>query len=276
MTTPAAMAADGTTSALLAALEATWAAIRARHPEVPAAVLVVAPGGDGRRLAWGHFAAGRWQHAGAARPEVLVVGEGLRRPARQVLGTLLHEAAHGLADQRGVRDTSRGGRYHNRRYKALAEELGLAVAQAGPVGWSATSVPDPTAAAYAGVLGELAGRLVLWRHRESRAGHAGGSRNLLACACGCPRRIRVAPATLDLAPILCAACGQPFVACPVVAYVSKEPAAVADQLPRLPTAASLARLGPGGLLAALGDLAPGQPPAPDPVQGRLLEGEVAG
>ncbi len=217
MTPASRLPADGATSALLAALEHTWAQIRARHPEVPAAVLVVAPGGDGRRLAWGRFAAGRWQHAGAARPEVLVGGEGLRRPARQVLGTLLHEAAHGLAGQRGVRDTSRAGRYHNRRYKALAEELGLAVAEAGPVGWSATSVPDPTAAAYAGVLGELSARLVLWRHREARASQAGGSRNLLACACGCPRRIRVAPATLDLAPIVCAACGQPFTPSPVVA-----------------------------------------------------------
>jgi hypothetical protein len=35
----------------------------------------------------------------------------------------VHEAAHGLANTRGVKDTSRQGRYHNKRFRALAEEL---------------------------------------------------------------------------------------------------------------------------------------------------------
>ncbi|MYS49501.1 hypothetical protein GTW46_05380, partial [Streptomyces sp. SID6013] len=38
---------------------------------------------------------------------------------------LLHEAVHGIAAARGVRDTSRAGRYHNRRFLAIAEEMGL-------------------------------------------------------------------------------------------------------------------------------------------------------
>jgi hypothetical protein len=53
--------------------------------------------------------------------------------------------------------------------------------------------------------------LVLWRHAEqaSTAG-PGRSRNALACSCACGRRIRVARSVLELAPILCAGCGQPF------------------------------------------------------------------
>ena len=54
-------------------------------------------------------------------------GEGLRRGARAVLGTLLHEAAHGVATTRGIKDTSRQGRYHNRRFAELAAELGITV-----------------------------------------------------------------------------------------------------------------------------------------------------
>jgi hypothetical protein len=198
----------GNASLLVAALEHAWAAIRARHPEVPEAVLVVASGSSGRRLKWGHFAAGRWQHADGQHPEVLVGGEGLARGAREVLATLLHEAGHGLADARGIPDTSRGGRYHNHRYAALAQELGLEVAQVGGIGWSVTTLPEATAAAYAPVLAELEDRLVLWRHQET-AGQA-TSRNLLVCTCGCPRRIQVAPLTLAQAPILCAACDLPF------------------------------------------------------------------
>jgi hypothetical protein len=127
-----------------------------------------------------------------------------------VLGTLLHEAAHGLAQARGVQDTSRQGRYHNRRYATLAGELGLEVAGVQPIGWSATTVPKTTAAAYAGPLEDLAAALVLWRGQEHRLGPGGRSRNLLAAACGCGRRIRVAKTTLAEAPILCSLCSQPF------------------------------------------------------------------
>ena len=128
-----------------------------------------------------------------------------------MLGTLLHEAAHGLAQARGVQDTSRQGRYHNRRYATLARELGLDVAHLNPIGWSATSVPELTAARYADMLAELGAALVLWRRAEqARPAGLGRSRNALACSCGCGRRIRVARSVLELAPILCAACTQPF------------------------------------------------------------------
>ena len=98
----------------------------------------------------------------------------------------------------------------NRRYATLAQELGLDVATVKPIGWSATTVPTQTAAAYAGQLEELAAALVLWRRHEYRIGPGTRSRNLLAATCGCGRRIRVAKTTLAQAPILCAACEQPF------------------------------------------------------------------
>jgi hypothetical protein len=201
---------DGTASLLVAALEHTWQTVRTRHPDVPEAVLVVASGSEGKRLNWGHFAPHRWQVNGADRHEVLVGGEGLHRGPLEVLGTLLHEAAHGLAQARAIQDTSRGGRYHNRRYATLARELGLEVASVKPIGWSATTVPQHTAAAYAGQLEELQAALVLWRRQEHRIGAGTRSRNLLPAVCGCGRRIRAAKATLAEAPIVCGACAQPF------------------------------------------------------------------
>jgi hypothetical protein len=201
---------DGAASLLVAALEHAWQTIRSRHPDVPEAVLVVASGSEGKLLNLGHFAPHRWQVNGADRHEVLVGGQGLQRGALEVLGTLLHEAAHGLAQARKVQDTSRGGRYHNRRYAQLAHELGLEVTSVQPIGWSATTVPEPTASAYAGQLKELAAALVLWRRQEHRIGAGSRSRNLIAAVCGCGRRIRAAKATLADAPILCARCEEPF------------------------------------------------------------------
>lgn len=123
------MTATVTSSSLVAVLEACWNAIRVRHSELPEVVIVVASGSGerARRLTLGHFAPDRWEVRGDNRHEIMIGGEGLKRGAVDVLGTLLHEAAHAVAVVRGMQDTSRGGRYHNRRFKAIAEELGLAI-----------------------------------------------------------------------------------------------------------------------------------------------------
>jgi hypothetical protein len=205
-----------TGSSLVAALEQAWAAIRARHPEVPEVVLVVASGSGPRGGVekWGHFAGARWELGDQGeRSEVLIGGEGLRRGAAEVLETLLHEAAHGLAHVREIEDTSRQGRYHNRRYRGLAEQLGLRVEQMQPFGWTRTELKEETRLAYALVIEELALALVLWRREEAAgAGGRAKSRNLLACECSCGRKIRVAPATLEQGPIVCGVCEEEFAA----------------------------------------------------------------
>ena len=141
-------------------------------------------------------------------------GAGLRGgpQARRAGGaaTLLHEAAHGLANTRGVKDTSRQGRWHNRRYATLAGELGLKVDVDKRTGWSQTSLTDQLAGRYADQLAGLDAALGLWRHTERQQGPATGSHNLLACSCECGRKLRVSRTTLEQAPIICGACEEPF------------------------------------------------------------------
>jgi hypothetical protein len=85
------------------------------------------------------------------------------------------------------------------------------VAHVQPIGWSATRVPEQTAACSVEVLAELAAALVLWRRAEQAiSAGPGRSRNALACMCGCGRRIRVARSVLELAPIVCGGCAEPF------------------------------------------------------------------
>jgi hypothetical protein len=197
---------------LVTALDRTWAAIMARHPDVPAVVIALGSGsGNGLRLKLGHFAVDRWQRAGGRLPELFVGGEGLAKGARNVLGTLLHEAAHGVASVREIQDTSRQGRFHNTRYRALAEELGLVVAKADSIGWSDTTVPDATATAYRAELRRLGDALVAYRRLEP--GGRGGRKNNnngVAARCGCDRRIRVAESVLEAGPITCGLCGTDF------------------------------------------------------------------
>jgi hypothetical protein len=59
-------------------------------------------------------------------------------------------------------------------HATLARELGLDVAHLQPIGWSATSVPDPTAARYAELLAELArGAGAVAPGRAGRPGRTG-------------------------------------------------------------------------------------------------------
>ena len=136
---------------LVSALDAAWAAIQHQHTDVPGVVLTLGSGAlavTAEEQRPGHFAACRWQHAQAWIPELIIGGDGLRRGPLDVMATLLHEAAHGLAFTRQIKDTSRQNRYHNGRYRTLATELGLDVAETRAIGWSATTLPTGTADRY--------------------------------------------------------------------------------------------------------------------------------
>lgn len=150
-------------SRLVAAFESAWDAIRSRHPDVPEVLVVAGRALDNKDHHWGHFAhhpAGVWsigRSGDAARPELYVSGEAVSEGGRAVMRVLLHEAAHGLAWVRGLKDTSNECRYHNRTFVALAAELGL-LSPAFPdlvIGFSDSTVPDTTAAEYADVIAAL-------------------------------------------------------------------------------------------------------------------------
>ena len=202
---------DRAASRILKVLEDTWLEIRRWHPEIPPAVIIIASGTDGKQTRLGHHAPGRWNVAGEQRTEIMISGEGLRRSSAEVLGTLLHEAAHALAHARGIKDTSRQGRYHNKHFKNCAEELGLTVEHDDRNGWSAATITPATELAYARQLRDLAQAMTMWRHGETTTGPAARrNTNLIAAICPCGRSIRVAASTLAEAPITCQACDQDF------------------------------------------------------------------
>lgn len=96
-------------------------------------------------------------------------GPAPRRPRRT--GHHAHEAGHGLAAARNLKDTSRQGRYHNAKHKALAEELGIQVAHHPIMGYSTTTLPDRTAELYGAELAALERRspcTVAWSGSSTR------------------------------------------------------------------------------------------------------------
>jgi hypothetical protein len=205
---------DFTVAGLVAALEGAWAAIRTRHPEVPNAIIVVGSGSPAKasqNLKWGHFASLRWQHGGTRLPEVLVSGEGLKRTPAEVFTTLLHEAVHGLADARNIRDTSRQGRWHNKRFAKLAAELGMTTTRDDKLGFSPCTLTDPTTATYGPVIARIGDALGAWRHPELLdAKQRTSNNNGYACECECPRKLRLSQAVFDAGPVICGLCADAF------------------------------------------------------------------
>jgi hypothetical protein len=216
-----------TASAVVAACERAWAAIQDHHPELPDAVVVLGTGVErGRLVKLGHWWGGRWVADGQLRGEVLIAGEALHLDASQVFEVLLHEAAHGLNAARGVKDTSRGGRYHNRRFAEAASEVLLRVRPMAPYGMADTKLSDAAAGRYAETIGQLGEAMRIARQLESPTVRSGterdqdnrggaeknrnGGSNAVA-TCGCGRRLRMAPSVLAAGPVTCGLCGDEFV-----------------------------------------------------------------
>lgn len=200
---------------MVAALESAWAAIRLVHKDVPEVVMVVASGGRQTRsgfMKWGHYAHGRWALKGkddSQLPEVLVGGEGMQREVGDIFETLLHEAAHGVAAALKIKDTSRGGRYHNKEFKRLAEDLGLAVTKQGSRGWTTTTLTPETVERWKQTIQDLDKALGTFRYAEGAGRKKPGSRMLLAM-CGCGTKLRLSREAYEAAPIVCSGCERKF------------------------------------------------------------------
>lgn len=227
---------------IIGALESAWAAIQAKHPEVPGVVIITGSGHHqkGTQAGWtrlGHHWPERWVDGKKRVPELFVAGELLAQGGRAVLQTMLHEASHALAHVRGIKDCSaEGNRWHNRKFAALATELGLqSPARAEKViGFSNAVITDETGAAYEQVVAAInAERLpyldetseILRRRRrtggtdgdgdgedggEGTKPRRGGKRLAVQCGCEQPRKTQVTVKFFEDGPVLCGLCGQQF------------------------------------------------------------------
>ncbi|WP_323377765.1 hypothetical protein [Streptomyces smaragdinus] len=185
-----------TTPPVLAAeLALAWAEIQRHHPELP----------------------------DLAAPEALIGESSSACGGELSFERLLHEAVHGVAAARGIRDTSRAGRYHNRRFLAIAEELGLEHADEphASSGFSLVTLTPETKKRYRPAMERLSRALKAhtvattaettraFRGPAARHGSSGGGVRVKA-VCDCGRNVRVVPSVLAQAPIVCGGCGKPF------------------------------------------------------------------
>ncbi len=81
-------------SRVLTMLEETWQAIRARHPEIPPVVIIIASGTTGRDARWGRFDSQQWTvHTTGTLTKILLI----QTPQSHIFegGTANVDLAHG-------------------------------------------------------------------------------------------------------------------------------------------------------------------------------------
>ena len=96
--------------------------------------------------AYGHVTTSKvWKtESGKASYELNIGADYLNRPIENIVAILIHEGCHLYAMQNGIKDTSNKGVYHNKRFKALAEERGLIIERHDKYGWTITIPSEAT------------------------------------------------------------------------------------------------------------------------------------
>ena len=93
-----------------------------------------------RTLSLGWYSPNRWGGKRDAIDEIAILPGTTSAGIHETSNTLVHELAHFVNEALEIRDTCRDGRYHNRRFKGMAENFGLGVQKVTTYGYAATTI----------------------------------------------------------------------------------------------------------------------------------------
>lgn len=160
----------------------------------------------GRKSVFGWYGCDHWKNTVSTPAELNIVAEELHRKPEDILETLLHEMVHQLASESKIKDCSRNGRYHNKKFKELAEKHGLlTVEKSKALGWGITKLAPDGVVVVDSIKSKVAEALTVSRIPPI----PGKSKNkMLLYMCDCGFKIRCGKSTLEAT---CNLCSSPFV-----------------------------------------------------------------
>lgn len=86
---------------------------------------------------YGHCSVAKvWKKPEDETYELNIAAEVLNYPIEETLDTMIHEMVHLYCRENGIKEVSRGGKYHNGKFKEEAEKRGLECFKAGQYGWN--------------------------------------------------------------------------------------------------------------------------------------------
>lgn len=125
-------------SEIVAFLENAYGILNSKYfgGELPPVVITVqsSPKAYGSYTPWES-----WKQKDTGFREINIGAETLDRPIQNTIATLIHEMVHHYCAMSGIKDTSRGGTYHNKNFKREAEQRGLIIGYDTRIGHSPTS-----------------------------------------------------------------------------------------------------------------------------------------
>lgn len=198
-------------SGLISACEDAWRSLQEAYEDIPDAVIVVGSGGRRATTLLGHFAKNTWNNEENEVHEVLLVAENLNRTAEEIFTTLVHEAVHGIAHNRGIRDTS--GARHNKRFAALCEWVGLIPPEHPDpkIGYSDAVLSEKLERQFRSEIAAIDEQLKLSRKLKLEQKKTKKTTWVADCLCG--RKVRLPKKTIEdprSLGINCINCGEEF------------------------------------------------------------------
>ena len=160
----------------------------------------------GRKSVYGWYGCDHWKNEVSTPAELNIVAEELHRKPGDILGTLLHEMCHQKASESKIKDCSRNGRYHNRKFKEIAEKHGLLTEEKSKaLGFGVTKLAPAGRAAIDCLMSKVTDALTVSR---IPAVPGKSKSKMLLYMCDCGFKIRCGKSTLEAT---CNLCQSPFV-----------------------------------------------------------------
>jgi SprT-like family len=201
-------------STAIKCIEEAWTQLRELHSHLPRAVIVLLDAATRNRRR-GHFAQSAWQSHGQSKSHEIGISPALFGSPKQLLATLLHEAAHAINYEKKLSDCS-GRYYHRKEFRDMSTRLGLDCRFRNTrYGWSITGWPQnrEIPPRYLPILKHLQNSLprgsgvqpsLMTRgKRLPKTGH-------VRLECRCPRSLYTNHTVADKGGISCSICNSDF------------------------------------------------------------------
>ena len=105
--------------------------------ELPIPIITV----QSSKGSWGHSSRSKiWKRKQDDAYELNISAECINECIEEIVDTLIHEAIHLYCREKGIKEVSRGGIYHNKEFKKLAEEKLLKCYYNEKIGYNTTPV----------------------------------------------------------------------------------------------------------------------------------------
>lgn len=164
----------------------------------------------GKRNALGWFTCGKvWDDGTQSKHEINISAEYANREFMDIMRTLHHEMIHLYCAVNNIKDTSRGGNYHNTNFKRVSEEHGFYYKENAfdkGAGWTFSSLTDESIAKINSF--DLNKELFsLKRYDFNAVDKEKKKSNIIKWQCGCGQIVRSSKDGLN---IICGDCGTKF------------------------------------------------------------------